>query len=125
MGPVAFARNSAEKIVERADRFEAWDQRNLVGLVAAYRDDPSSTMFISNVSIDQPYRRRGLAAELVRHCIDFAREQRLSRVTLEVDPANRSAIALYASHGFVAQDVEGPVMLMQLEIEPTRREGAT
>lgn len=52
-----------------------------------------------NVFTEPEWRRRGLAALLMRRIIDWSREQRLDRLTLHASPAGR---ALYEKMGFIA-----------------------
>jgi ribosomal-protein-alanine N-acetyltransferase len=45
-------------------------------------------------------RRRGHAARLVSHVVDFARRHTCRYVALEVRRSNDAAIRLYRAHGF-------------------------
>lgn len=56
---------------------------------------------ILNVAVHPDYRRRGCGAQILRALIDYAKQNRLSLLTLEVRESNRAAIALYEKHGFV------------------------
>src|SRR5690349_14652885 len=56
----------AKKIELNALRFEAWDCDQLVGLVAIYmNDEKKSEAFITNVSVLDEYRGRGVATQLL------------------------------------------------------------
>ena len=56
---------------------------------------------ITNIATHPDYRRRGCGAQILRALIDYAKQNRLSLLTLEVRESNRAAIALYEKHGFV------------------------
>ena len=55
--------------------------------------------YITNVAVF-PYRRRGVAGQIIQVFDNFARGNRLAFLTLEVRPSNAAAIALYRSFGF-------------------------
>ena len=57
--------------------------------------------YISNVAVAPAARRRGIGRALVKEMLARARKRELRFVTLEVRAGNESAIALYASVGFV------------------------
>jgi ribosomal protein S18 acetylase RimI-like enzyme len=91
----------AEKIVQRAERFEAWSGEQLAGLVAAYcNDDGRQTAFVTNVSVLPPRRGGGIAQRLLRACVAFVRDAGFERIELEVDPRNSAATLLYRKLGF-------------------------
>ncbi len=58
---------------------------------------------IANVAVDPSYRREGIASMLLSALIDFAKENGVISLTLEVRVSNAGAIALYRKFGF--QDV--------------------
>lgn len=105
----------ARKIFDKAVTFEAWSEDILVGLVAAYFNDPENvTGYITNVSILSNYMRLGIAGELIKNCIDFAIHHRFDEISLEVNVANDSAIRLYSKFGFVDFGIKGDCMLMKV-----------
>ena len=57
--------------------------------------------YISNVAVAPAARRCGIGRALVKEMLARAAKRELSFVTLEVRAGNESAIALYASEGFV------------------------
>ena len=57
--------------------------------------------YITNVAVDPSRRRQGVAAQLLRVFVDFARANPLAVLTLEVRPSNQAAIALYQGFGFI------------------------
>lgn len=106
----------ARKIESRATRFEAWAGDRLVGLVAAYCDGTKDrTAFITSVSVEEGFRRTGIAAEIVALCIAHVAQQGLQRIELVVDSDNAAAMHLYATCGFVAGDLKGRTVTMHLD----------
>jgi len=55
--------------------------------------------YITNIAVAPPWRRQGLAGELLEVYCRFGREH-LAFLTLEVRVSNEPAIALYRKHGF-------------------------
>jgi ribosomal protein S18 acetylase RimI-like enzyme len=105
----------AHKIVSKADRFEAWADGELVGLIAAYCNDVEhSIAFITSVSVRREWQGRGLASQLLQRCIGHVATSGFKRVELEVDRANSSAIKLYEGTGFKVDKVTDSSMMMFL-----------
>ena len=91
----------AQKLIDHAERFEAWSGGDLIGLVAAYINDPSRrAAYITSVSILAPWQRTGLASKLLTLCLREVQEAAFSSIQLEVASTNASAISLYERHGF-------------------------
>ena len=55
---------------------------------------------ITNVAVDPSCRRKGFGREIVRALIDYAQENGIVSISLEVRESNEAAIALYESLGF-------------------------
>lgn len=96
----------AAKLAERANRFEAWEGGQLVGLVAAYVTPGAPEAFISNVSVVSELRGNGVAAALVADCIDCARGAGAATLKLEVATADRAAGRFYEKLGFTDRNGE-------------------
>ena len=56
--------------------------------------------YITNVAVLESYRRQGIGKLLVNALIDFAKENNLAFLTLEVRKSNIPAINLYKNNGF-------------------------
>lgn len=56
--------------------------------------------YITNVAVFPEYRRRGIAAQIIKVFCDFAQGNHLAFLTLEVRPTNKAAMELYRSFGF-------------------------
>ncbi|OLC69898.1 MAG: hypothetical protein AUH79_00685 [Betaproteobacteria bacterium 13_1_40CM_4_64_4] len=112
----------SKKITTRAKTFEAWSGRALVGLVAAYMNDPSTrTGFITSVSVVKEFMGRGIASSLLERCLNRSREQGMKTLRLEVSLDSREAIHLYKHFGFSEIVRKGETMSMELEISEKRQ----
>lgn len=91
----------ARKLALLSDRLEAWHEGRLVGLVAAYLNNSESRQgFVSSVSVCFQAEGRGLASELMRKCIQLAREKGCESLGLEVGERDQRTLAFYLKHGF-------------------------
>ncbi|WP_341885278.1 GNAT family N-acetyltransferase [Synechococcus sp. UW140] len=91
----------AQKLHDRAVRFEAWMGEELVGLVASYCNQPDgSKAFVTSVSVWPEFQGQGIAGRLMRECIEHVRGLEVGQIELEVDKLSLSAIALYQNLGF-------------------------
>jgi len=87
----------SNKVFNKAMRFECFDEEKLVGLIAGYKGEK---LYITNVSTDPDYTRRGIAGTLMKMSEDFCRLNNLRYIELEVNPQNQTAIAFYEKRGF-------------------------
>lgn len=92
---LAFA---AELEKENSLFFVALFEGRLVGYLAA--NNIAGEVYITNVAVCEDFRRRGVAAALLRRLIKVSREQGADFVSLEVRQSNDAAIALYCDFGF-------------------------
>jgi ribosomal protein S18 acetylase RimI-like enzyme len=91
----------AQKLHQRAVRFEAWLGEELVGLVASYCNQPERVMaFVTSVSVWPECQGQGIAGRLMRLCIEHERCLGFLQIELEVDQRNLPAVALYQKLGF-------------------------
>ena len=80
------------KIRTRARTFEAWSDKVLIGLVAAYLNDSGTrTGFITSVSVAKEFMGRGIASALLDHCLDRSRQEGMKAVRLEVSSESHEA----------------------------------
>ncbi len=56
--------------------------------------------YLTNIAVRPEYRRRGIAADILRVFENFARGNQLAFLTLEVRASNAAAIALYQKAGY-------------------------
>ena len=79
------------------------DGDGIVGFLASWH--VADELHVLDVLTRVDRRRRGIGRALLRTCLGYAREHRLSRVLLEVRRSNAAAIALYRDLGFFAMGV--------------------
>ena len=107
----------AQKIAAHAERFEAWSDGELVGLVAAYCNDrEKGIVFVTSVSVQHEWQGKGLASHLMERCVRHAKTSGFRRVELEVDGTNTAAITLYLKQGFRISKVTDGATIMFLDI---------
>ena len=112
----------SKKIFDNAITFEAWKNEILVGLVAAYYNDPSHhSGFITNVSLIREFMGKGIATSLISHCIDYGRYSDFSEILLEVQKSNTAARKLYKTAGFVDIGSQSENILMKLCLKTAKR----
>ena len=108
----------ARKIAGKATRFEAWSGGMLVGLVAAYCNDQEKHIaYITSVSVLREWMGKGIAANLMKQCIEHAETSGMWQISLEVASDNTPAIKLYEKSGFVAGKVNAPFVTMELNLK--------
>lgn len=105
------------KIVDQAERFEAWTDGRLAGLVAAYCNDPARrACFVTSVSVVPDCQGRGIASRLLGACVAHARRAGFKHVELEVNHHNTAAADLYRKQGFAAVDSRDCSQILQLAV---------
>ena len=60
---------------------------------------------ITNIAVDIPFRRLGVASLLLKKLISIAQEKNMIGLTLEVRVSNITAQNLYKKHGFVSEGI--------------------
>jgi GNAT superfamily N-acetyltransferase len=107
----------AQKLYDRAVRFEGWLGKELVGLVASYCDQPDGgKAFVTSVSVWPECQGQGIAGRLMRQCIEHMRSLEFSEVELEVDQRSLPAIALYQKLGFNMLSTRGTILTMGMKL---------
>ena len=107
----------AQKILLNAERFEAWSNGMLVGFLAMYcNDDKLKSAFITNVSVLEDWRGRGIAGTLLEQCITHADEKGFGTIQLEVEAGNMAAVAVYGKFGFVPFGGGQSTLIMKLDL---------
>lgn len=108
----------AKKIASNAMRFEVWAGDKLVGLVAAYCNDQERCIaYITSVSVLKEWARKGVSANLMKQCIEWAETLGMRQVSLEVASDNIPAIGLYEKSGFVIGEGQGSFITMNLYLK--------
>jgi GNAT superfamily N-acetyltransferase len=89
-------------------QFAALVNDRLVGLVGAQRESAES-VYLYSLWVEPAARGHDLARALLTAAVDWARGQRVRRVTLRVGVANASARAVYERLGFGVTEANGKV----------------
>jgi len=104
----------AKKIFEKAITFEAWDEDNLVGLIAAYFNDSKRPIgYITHVSVLPEFEGTGIGSQLLLNCINYAVQQDYCEIRLEVNKLDIKAINLYKKHKFAQGDERDNNIIMR------------
>ena len=86
--------------------FVARDGEKVIAIVNALISistaEGGRVLMLEDVIVQSEYRGRGLGRQLVEHVLDWAREQKMTRVTLLADHDNRPALKFYDKLGFAA-----------------------
>lgn len=108
----------AQKIISHAVRFEAWAEGRLVGVLAAYCNDPERKIsYITNVSVLRGLRGNGIADGLMMQCVQNAKKCDFKKISLEVAAENYPAIKLYEKHGFLVRKLNEEFVILDLYLE--------
>jgi len=102
----------AIKIKKYGCTFEAWNDNQLIGLVAAYLNKEKRTGFITNVSVLPGWQSCGIGNQLLRHCIGNLEEAGVEQIALEVLSVREKAMRLYSKHGFIISSAEQDTLMM-------------
>lgn len=94
----------ALKLADKAVTFEAWDDRQLAGLIAAYMNTEGGFAFITSVSVLTEYLGRQVAAQLLQNCMHYVKRQQFTNIQLEVNKNNLAAIHFYKKYNFTQHD---------------------
>ena len=60
---------------------------------------------LHNIAVSNEYRKKGIALKLMEKMLNFAKENKVKAVYLEVSSSNLLACKLYEKKGFVAQGI--------------------
>lgn len=107
----------SKKIFKKSLTFEAWTGQILVGLVAVYFNDTENISgYITNVSVTREYTGKGIATKLLNICIEYAKKNYLSEISLEVSKESYEAIYLYKKLGFFDFESKDKFLVMKLSL---------
>lgn len=108
----------ARKLRRFGTSLEKWNENRLVGLVVAYFNSDSKTVFVSSVSVLPDFQGRGIATELMENLAREASRASFSKIRLKVSQKNTIARKFYTSLGFrpdSLEEIDGDLeMLLQL-----------
>lgn len=108
----------AKKIFENAITFEAWVQKDLIGMVAAYiNDEQDRTAYITNVSVVNSFNGKHVASGLLKNCIRYSADKKFSEIRLKVFSNNFRAIQLYQNLNFANAELKSEYLIMKLALK--------
>ena len=108
----------SKKIADNAITFEAWKRGELIGLIATYFNDvENQTAYITSVSVLKEQMGLGIASELLKTCLEFARQKNYKKINLEVNIENKPAISFYKKFNFIEIGTKEDSLIMQLQIK--------
>ena len=108
----------AKKIFENAITFEAWVEKDLIGMIAAYiNDEQRRTAYITNVSVLNSFSGKHIASRLLKDCIQYTVDMKFIEIRLKVFSNNFRAIQLYQKLNFSNAEVKGEYLIMKLALE--------
>ena len=91
----------------------------VIGAVTLTKNEEK--MHLSDLVVDEKYRRKGIGTSLVRESINYAEENNFDEITLNVREENDAAINLYDNEEFmvkgVFQDREGKYFKMSKNLQ--------
>ncbi|MDX0524899.1 GNAT family N-acetyltransferase [Sinorhizobium medicae] len=90
----------------------------LVGYVSVSRDW-NGCAIIDDIAVARPYRRHGIAGELLDHAVMWTRAVGLGAVRLETQSNNVAACRFYQSYGFA---LGGYDRFLYREIDPEKQD---
>ncbi|BCM25245.1 GNAT family N-acetyltransferase [Methyloradius palustris] len=109
----------AQKIVDLAYRFEAWELNKLIGLLAVYCNGQEHA-FITNISVLPAWQGKHVARELMQSCIQYLNTTGLMSVQLSVDKENLRAITFYKKCNFEIAQTDDLEIMMRLRLGITQ-----
>ncbi len=106
-GEERFTAEVVLSLITRADAFTmvAESEGRMVGAAMGMFSQETGEGKIASVAVLKRYRRRGIGTRLLEACEEIFRSYGLSLFTLEVEVTNEPAVALYASRGYMIEEV--------------------
>lgn len=108
-----------DKIFQLAEIFEAWAGNTFAGFIAAYfNDNENKAAYISNISVLKEFAGQGIAEALMHRCIEFAKSNYYTEISLGVNKNNTKAFHFYAKFNFKKTNkMNGDFLIMHLLIK--------
>jgi ribosomal protein S18 acetylase RimI-like enzyme len=104
----------SKKLFDKSITFEAWKNNKLTGLIGAYFNQTNQSAFITNVSVLKEFMGLGIASELLGQCIEYASQNNINEIQLEVNQNNNHAIDFYKKFNFIKENIKGEELIMKL-----------
>jgi len=94
-------RSFAVKVLSKGVVLKVVDEDKVVAVTIFYANDQvEKTAYLSVVAVLDECRGRGIGKRLVAEVIQMSRSRGMRRITVQMNPENEAAVALYTSLGF-------------------------
>ena len=114
LGARVAIRDYAAKLTSRAERFEAWSDVSLVGLIAVYCNE-TERAFVTSLSVLPERTRGGIGRRLMAAAIAHVRGHGFRRLALDVD-RRAAALDFYMGLGFSTEARTGNTLHLSLDL---------
>ena len=104
----------SEKIYQKAVKFEAYIDKDLIGLIALYINLDIKTTFITNISVLPDYQGSKITKILFANCLEYVISNNFDKITLEVKSDNIRACKFYKKNGFQITNNSKEIYKMEL-----------
>ena len=93
--------NYVTKLLESAEVLTCFDAEKIAGVLAFYHNDYVNKYgYITYLAIDEPYRGKGIATQLLDECISYCKKSGMYFINVETWETNKPVLRLYMSKGF-------------------------
>jgi len=89
-----------EDWLENPVLFGAEYNGKIVGFIELSHETWNNRLRVSNIYIEEKYRRKGIGTELMKYAINFAKQNKIRALVLETQSCNHPAISFYMKCGF-------------------------
>lgn len=103
----------AIKIFSKAQRVEAWDYEDLIGLIAFYINSVENLIYITNVSIEKKFQGKKIAQKLMNKVFKIAYDNKYDKIKLQVFNGNNKAIEFYKKLNFEIKSNNEDYIIME------------
>ena len=89
-----------EKLAKNAEVIIIRSEQSIIGFLAAYMNNTTEKIaYISLIGVTSSFMGKGIGSKLFDCCVNMAKEKGMTKLRLEVDNDNISAIKFYEKHG--------------------------
>lgn len=90
----------AEKLFEKAQRIECFENKELLALLAFYKNLENSFCFITNLSVDEKIKGKRIGQNLLNKLNTYCVDNNILKIQLVVYKENNKAINFYIKNNF-------------------------
>ena len=93
----------AKKITLYAQKIEAWQNSELIGLLAYYISDDNRDYFVTNISVYEHLQNKGIGASMMLQLKTIAKEKSVDKIKLEC-ARELKILNFYKRNGFIEKN---------------------